>query len=213
MHGWDPHIPIEESLRAYEDLIQEGKVLYLGVSNFRAWPVMQSLGLSDKLGLNRFVAAQYQYSLVQRDIDNEYISLFANQGLSCMVWGPLGGGFLTGKYSQSDKPTDGRIATSDDTVEEAWWRRNTEKNWAIMDVLETVVQSHNATISQIVLAWLLQHPQVATVIIGPRTLEQCHDNLGAVNITLSEQEWQALNEASAISDSYPYSIIRAYGME
>ncbi len=130
-----------------------------------------------------------------------------------MAWGPLGGGFLTGKYRQGDKPNEGRIATSDDTVEEAWWRRNTEKNWAIMDVLKTTAQTHSASVSQIALAWLRQHPQIATVIIGPRTLEQCHDNLSAVSITLTEQEWQAFNEVSALPDSYPYSMIRAYGME
>ena len=213
MHGWDPSTPIEESLRVYEDLVKEGKVLYVGVSNFKAWQVMKALSIADRNNYSRYIAAQYQYSLVKRDIDNEYMSLCMDEGLGLMSWGPLGGGFLTGKYRQNETPVNGRIAQSDETVEEAWHRRNTAKNWKIIDVLKEIAAQHNASISQIAIAWLRHHPHIASVLIGPRTHEQCIDNLGSLNISLSSEEFGLLDNASKLEDSYPYSMIKAYGME
>jgi aryl-alcohol dehydrogenase-like predicted oxidoreductase len=213
MHGWDPHTPIEESLRAYEDLVKEGKVLYVGVSNFRAWQLMKSLSIADHKDYSRFIAGQYQYSLVNRDIDNEFISLFKSEGLNLVAWGPLGGGFLTGKYKQNEAPKEGRIANADQTVEEAWHRRDTAKNWKIIELLNDIALSKNASISQVALAWLLCQDTVSSVVIGPRTLDQCKDNLGATEVTLNNDEIQSLNELSALADRYPYSMIKAYGME
>jgi aryl-alcohol dehydrogenase-like predicted oxidoreductase len=213
MHGWDPNTPIEESLRAYEELIREGKILYMGVSNFRAWQVMKALSISDSRMADRFICGQYQYSLVNRDIDNEYFSLFESEGLGCMAWGPLGGGFLTGKYQQDVTPNDGRISQSDNTVEEAWWRRNTDRNWRIVAKMKEIADAHQSSVSQIAIAWLLKNKRITTAIIGPRTLAQCQDNMLATNIRLSNEEFDALDALSAPLQSYPYSMIKAYGME
>ncbi|MEL7434396.1 MAG: aldo/keto reductase [Chloroflexota bacterium] len=213
MHGWDPHTPIEESLRAFDDLVRAGKVRYIGVSNFKAWQVMQALGLSDQHSWARFIAAQYQYSLVVRDIEYEYSSLFESQGIGCMPWGPLGGGFLTGKYKRDEQPTEGRIAISSDDVEEAWERRATERNWRIIDAVETIATQRNATVPQIALAWLRAQAIVSSVIIGARTMAQFEDNIAAANLDLTADELTILDEASALPEMYPYRMMQVYGMD
>ncbi|MEO0561463.1 MAG: aldo/keto reductase [Chloroflexota bacterium] len=213
MHGWDPHTPIQESLRAFDDLVRDGKVRYIGVSNFKAWQVMQALGLSDQNGWARFIAGQYQYSLVVRDIEYEYRSLFESQGIGCMPWGPLGGGFLTGKYQRGQKPTEGRIADSTDEVEEAWDRRATERNWRIIAAVEGIATARGATVPQIALAWLRAQPFVSSVIIGARTMDQFEDNMAAAEIDLTADELATLDEASALPDLYPYRLMQVYGLE
>lgn len=213
MHGYDPHTPLEESLRAFDDLVRAGKVRYIGVSNFKAWQVMKSLGISDSHGWVRFVAGQYQYSLVVRDIEYEFSSLFREEGVGMMSWGPLGGGFLSGKYKRGERPTQGRIATTDPVTEEAWERRATERNWRIIEAVGQAAEAHDATYPQIALAWLRAQPVVSSVIIGARTLEQFEDNMGAVEIDLTAEELEALNTASALPEMYPYRMMQEYGME
>jgi aryl-alcohol dehydrogenase-like predicted oxidoreductase len=181
MHGWDPHTPIEESLRAFDDLVRDGKVRYIGVSNFKAWQVMQALGLSDRNGWARFIAGQYQYSLVVRDIEYEYRSLFEAQGIGCMAWGPLGGGFLSGKYQRDQRPTSGRIADSGDELEEAWERRATERNWRTIDAVSQIAAERGVTTPQVALSWLLAQPVVSSVLIGARTMAQFEDNMAAAS--------------------------------
>ncbi len=213
MHGWDPQTPIEESLRAFDDLVRGGKVRYIGVSNFRAWQVAKALGISDRHGWMRFVAGQYQYSLVVRDIEYEFASLFTDQGIGCMPWGPLGGGFLSGKYDRTSKPESGRIADTADELEEAWKRRATERNWKIIDTVHEIAAQRNASAPQIALAWLLCRPFVSSVIVGARTIEQLNDNLQAVDVDLRPDELERLDAASALPDLYPYRMMRQYGME
>lgn len=213
MHGWDPHTPIEESLRAFDDLVRAGKVRYIGVSNFKAWQVMRALGLSDRNGWARYIAAQYQYSLVVRDIEYEYTSLFEAQGLGLMPWGPLGGGFLTGKYRREEPPTEGRISTTGSDAEEAWERRATERNWRIVDTVERVAQERDATVPQVAIAWLRAQPTVSSVIIGARTLDQFADNIAAADLDLTAEELRRLDAASALPELYPYRMMQAYGME
>jgi aryl-alcohol dehydrogenase-like predicted oxidoreductase len=205
--------PIEESLRAFDDLVRDGKVRYIGVSNFKAWQMMQALGLSDNNGWARFIAAQYQYSLIVRDIEYEFSSLFRDQGVGCMPWGPLGGGFLTGKYQRDQKPTDGRIASTTEMQEESWERRATERNWRIIDAAEAVATERGVTVPQVALAWLRVQPTVSSVIIGARTMEQFEDNMAAVEIDLTPEELARLDEASALPEMYPYRMMQAYGME
>ncbi len=214
MHCWDPLTPIEESLHAFDDLITEGKVRYIGVSNFKAWQVMKALGVSDANGWARFIAAQYQYSLVTRDIEPEFTDLCLNEGLGIVPWSPLGGGFLTGKYQRDKSPQDaseGRIAVMPDKAEEAWHRRNTERNWKIIEIMNELIERYDASHPQIALAWLLAQPAVASVIIGVRTMEQLEDNLGAADLTLSVEDLGRLNEASAIEPGYPYRFLKNYG--
>ncbi len=211
MHGWDPLTPLEESLRAFDDLVAAGKVRYIGVSNFKSWQLMKAVGLSDQHGWARFIAAQYQYSLVVRDIEGEFLDLCQSEGLGLVPWGPLGGGFLSGKYRPDQRPTsaaEGRLAAAPDAWEEAWVRRSTEHNWQVLDAVNAVVAAHpGATASQVALAWLITRPAVASVIVGARTLKQLEDNLGAADLQLAEAEIARLNEVSAIPLAYPYRSI------
>lgn len=210
VHAWDPITPIQETMRALDDLVTSGKVRYIGVSNFKAWQVMKAQGLADQLGYHRFIAGQYQYSLVKRDIEWEFIDLFENEGIGLLPWGPLGGGFLTGKYKRNEKPIEGRISHTADHTEESWERRSTEQNWAILDVVERLAKEKNASVSQVALAWVLHNPVVSSVIVGPRTLEQFDDNMGAAEISLSDVELEELNAVSKPGELYPYRMLEAY---
>jgi len=215
MHCWDPLTPVEESLRAFDDLVRDGKVRYIGVSNFKAWRLMKTLGLSEKNSWARFVAAQYQYSLLERNIEPEIQDLCNSEGVGLVPWGPLGGGFLTGKYRRDrrpDSPSEGRIAVMEDDTEESWLKRNIERNWQIMDVIDEIVITYDgATHSQVALKWLLAQPAVDSVIAGVRTIEQLEDNLGAQDIELSSDEIQRLNDVSALEPVYPYGFLNKYG--
>lgn len=210
-HMWDSLTPIDETLRAFDDLITQGKVRYIGVSNYKAWQVMKTLATSDALNLNRIIAGQYQYSLITREVEYEYIDLFAAEGVAMVPWGPLAGGFLTGKYQRDEQPASGRIANTPAQDEEAWERRNIERNWTILDAVTEIAAAHDATHTHIALAWLLAQPTVASVIIGPRTPEQLEDNLGASDLVLAGEELAKLDEVSALPDVYPYRMMKLYG--
>ena len=212
MHAWDPLTPIEESLRAFDDLVTAGKVRYIGVSNFKAWQLMKGLAVSDAHQWSRFVAGQYQYSLVKRDIEYEYSDLCQSEGIGLTPWGPLGGGFLSGKYQPGERPVDGRIAGAGEDFEESWERRNTERNWRIMDAVGAIGKNRGAKHPQIALAWLRAQPAVASVIMGVRTMDQLEDNLGAADIELTGEELATLDRASALPELYPYRVIEQYAM-
>lgn len=211
MHCWDPLTPLEESLRAFDDLVDAGKVRYIGVSNFKSWQLMKALGISDARGWIRFTAAQYQYSLVERGIDDEISELCLEEGLGLIPWSPLGGGFLTGKYRRGKKPESGRLAMMPEEAEEAWERRSRERNWKIMEVMDDIASNYQITHPQIALAWLLAQPGVCSVIIGARTEEQLQENLDAAGSPLPAEEIERLNEISAPPPRYPYRFIEAYG--
>ncbi|MDX1666416.1 MAG: aldo/keto reductase [Saprospiraceae bacterium] len=215
MHCQDEWTPIEESLRAFDDLVRSGKVRYIGVSNFVSWRLMKALCVSDTLGLERFVAAQYQYSLVKRDIEYELADLFWEEGLGLLPWGPLGGGFLSGKYEKGEHPTeeDGRIGTHPDHTEEAWHRRNTEQNWAILEEVGAMAEKHGCTYPQLALAWLLHQQGVCSVIMGARTMEQLEDNLGSAEVRLDQNELDRLAEVSRLPELYPYRFLEEYERE
>jgi aryl-alcohol dehydrogenase-like predicted oxidoreductase len=215
MHCSDPFTPIEESLRAFDDLVRAGKVRYIGLSNFKAWEIMKALATSDARDWARFTAAQYQYSLVVRDIEQEFIDICLNEGVGLVPWGPLGGGFLTGKYQpdqRPDTPAEGRLAMTPDHDEEAWSRRATDKNWRILDTIKQVVIYHpGSTSSQVALAWLLARPAVSSVIIGPRTEEQLEDNLKAKDLKLTDEQLLELTKVSLLDPGYPYRYLQQYG--
>jgi aryl-alcohol dehydrogenase-like predicted oxidoreductase len=210
-HAWDPLTPLEETFRAFDDLVASGKVRYIGVSNFKAWQLMKALTVSDAWGWSRFIAAQYQYSLIERNIEHEITELCLLEGLGLTPWGPLGGGFLSGKYHPGDKPQHGRLAMMPDETEESWLRRSTDRNWAILQGVDEVARSHQATYAQVALAWLLHQPEVCSVIIGARTLSQLDDNLAAGQLSLSEGDLASLSEASKPDDPYPYRFLKLYG--
>jgi aryl-alcohol dehydrogenase-like predicted oxidoreductase len=210
VHGWDPWTPLAETLSALHDLVSAGKVRYVGVSNFKAWQTMKALGLSDCNGWPRFIAAQYQYSLVVRDIEAEFTDLCLSEGVGLVPWGPLGGGFLSGKYRRGERPTDtsqGRIASTPDAWEESWARRATDRNWKILDAVSGIAVGKGRSASQVSLAWLLAQPAVSSVVIGARTLEQLTDNIGAASLELSASELCLLNQVSEVPTTYPYRSV------
>jgi aryl-alcohol dehydrogenase-like predicted oxidoreductase len=210
-HAWDPVTPLEETLRAFDDLVASGKVRYIGVSNFKAWQLMKALALSDLHGWSRFAAAQYQYSLVERNIEHEIVELCLEEGLGLTPWGPLGGGFLSGKYHPGEKPDEGRLAMMADETEESWVRRSQERNWEVLQVVDEVAKTHEATHAQVALAWLLDQPGVCSVIIGVRTQTQLDDNLAACQLSLSKDELARLNQVSKPDEPYPYRFLKLYG--
>lgn len=210
-HAWDPLTPLEETLRAFDDLVASGKVRYLGVSNFKAWHLMKALALSDAHGWSRFIAAQYQYSLVERNIEHEISEICLQEGLGLTPWGPLGGGFLSGKYRPGDKPQEGRLAMMPDETEESWLRRSRERNWEILQVVDEAAEAHGATQAQVALAWLLHQPAVCSIIMGARTTAQLDENLAAGQLSLSDEELTRLSQASAPDEPYPYRFLKLYG--
>lgn len=209
VHAWDPVTPLEETLRTLDELVREGTVRYLGVSNFKAWQLGKALAMQDERGWARFVVAQYQYSLVTRDIEYEFTDLALREGADITPWGPLGGGFLTGKYRRGERPVEdaGRIAHAPDTHEESWSRRATERNWDVVDAVGEIAEDHGASYAQVAIAWLLAQPWVNSPILGARTLDQLEDNLGAVAVALRPDDLLRLGEASAPPDLYPYRMI------
>ncbi|MGB5821199.1 MAG: aldo/keto reductase [Saonia sp.] len=209
IHSWDPLTPLEETLRALEDLVRSGKVRYLGISNFKAWQLMKAQGLCKQLSMNSFIAGQYQYSLVKRDMEYEFFDLMESEGIGLTPWGPLGGGFLTGKYDRNLE-NKGRIFTSSDQNEESWERRNTDKNWAILDKVKSLAETYNTTPTQISIAWILSRKIVSSVVLGARTIDQLKDNMGANNVRLLPDEIESLDRLSDLPELYPYRFIKDY---
>jgi aryl-alcohol dehydrogenase-like predicted oxidoreductase len=208
IHCWDDATPLTETMSALTDLVRQGKVRYLGVSNFTGWQMMKAKHLSEKYGFEGFVSLQPQYSLVERHIEYELVPVCLDQGLGILPWGPLGGGFLSGKYRKGQAPPeDSRIADATDDMEEAWDRRATERNWEIVDVLGSIAEETGHTYSQIALNWLLARPGVTAPILGARKMEQLDDNLGATGWRLDEKQLQRLDEVSEPPTIYPYGFI------
>jgi aryl-alcohol dehydrogenase-like predicted oxidoreductase len=208
VHCWDEVTPLEETLSALSDLVRQGKVRYLGISNFTGWQVMKAKHVSEKYGFESFISLQPQYSLVERHIEYELVPVCLDQGLGILPWGPLGGGFLSGKYRKGQAPPeDSRIADATEDMEEAWDRRATERNWEIVQVLGSIAEETGRSYSQIALNWLLARPGVTAPILGARKMEQLEDNLGAAGWTLDDKQLQRLNEASEPPTIYPYGMI------
>jgi aryl-alcohol dehydrogenase-like predicted oxidoreductase len=208
VHMWDAATPLEETLSALTDLVRQGKVRYIGVSNFTGWQLMKALCVSELKGFERFVSLQPQYSLVERNIEREVLPVCREEGLGVIPWGPLGGGFLSGKYRRGEEPPgDSRIAEVPDEFEEAWVRRNVERNWRTLDVVGEISDETGKSYAQISLNWLLRQEGITAPIIGARRPEQLEDNLGAAGWKLDEEQAARLSEASAIEDVYPYRMI------
>lgn len=205
IHMQDIDTPEEETLRALDDLVRQGKVLYIGASNYAAYRLMHSVSLSEAQHLERFVAFQAQYSLVVRDLEREHVPLCREFDLGVLPWSPLGGGFLSGKYRRGATAPDGsRLAVWGDRFQSF----DTERNWRILDAVERVAGELGATVPQVALAWLLAQPVVSSVIFGARNLQQLEDNLGAAALELSSGQLAALDEASAFELGYPYDFIK-----
>lgn len=201
MHGFDALTPVEETLRALDDLITAGKIRYIGASNFSGWHTMKSLAASDRHGWARYVAYQGYYSLVGREYEWELMPLALDQGLGTMVWSPLGWGRLTGKIRRDKAPTEGRIAqggaVGGPRVDDALL-------YDVVDVLDEVAAELGATVPQVALAWVLHRPSVANVVVGARNEAQLRDNLAAAALSLSADQLARLDAASHQHPTYPY---------
>jgi aryl-alcohol dehydrogenase-like predicted oxidoreductase len=204
VHAWDAYTPIEETLAALDDLVHQGKTRYLGISNFFGWQVTKATGLQRHHGWAPFVTIQPQYSLVTRDIEREVLPAALDAGLGVLPWGPLGGGFLSGKYHRdAPPPPDSRIADAADDLEEAWARRATARNWAIVDAAERVARQTGRSMAQVAINWLLSRPGVTAPILGARTSEQLEDNLGAAGWRLEPAQLALLDGPSRLQPEYP----------
>jgi aryl-alcohol dehydrogenase-like predicted oxidoreductase len=197
IHRFDPLTSVEDTLRALDDLVRMGKVRYIGCSNLAAWQLMKALAISKAEGLERFRCTQSYYSLAGRELEREMIPLLEDQGLGLLVWSPLAGGLLSGKFTRDSKVEGARRTTFD------FPPVNREKAFAILDVMRAAAEAHGASVAQVALAWVLAQKTVTTVIIGARKPEQLEDNLKSIDLALSEGELQSLQDVSRLTPEYP----------
>jgi aryl-alcohol dehydrogenase-like predicted oxidoreductase len=203
MHGYDSQTPIEETLRALDDLITVGKIRYIGSSNYTSWQLMKALSLSERERLSRYVVYQGYYSLLGRDYEWDLMPLLLDQHLGLMVWSPLGWGRLTGKIRAGVPPLDGRIKKGGDT---GGPEVSEELLFRVIGILEQISQETGKSIPQIALNWLLQRPTVSTIVIGARNEEQLRQNLGGVGWQLSPEQISRLDAVSAQKPLYPHWV-------
>ncbi|HUJ62502.1 MAG TPA: aldo/keto reductase [Kofleriaceae bacterium] len=203
IHMQDITVPEDETLRALDDLVSAGKVLYIGCSNYAAYRVSHALHLAHTHSWARYVTLQAQYSLLVRDIEREHVPLCRSEGLGILPWSPLAAGFLSGKFERGKPPArDARLGMKD-----RFARYDSERNWKILDAVRAVATELGATPAAVSLAWLIAKPQVSSVIFGARTVEQLDANLPAAELELSARHVELLDQASAFDLGYPYSFI------
>jgi aryl-alcohol dehydrogenase-like predicted oxidoreductase len=200
VHEWDGQTPIEETVEALDTLVRQGKVRYVGCSNYSAWHLMKALAIADARHQQRFVAQQIHYTLHSREAEYELVPLGLDQGVSILVWSPLAGGWLSGKYTRHSKPESGRHITGFKEPPIYDW----DHLWNIVDVVNAVAKAHGVSGAQVSLAWLLQRPLVASVIIGGRHLAQFEDSLKAVDLKLTAEDVAKLDKVSQPPLIYPY---------
>ena len=204
IHMQDITTPEEETLRALDDLVSSGKLLYIGCSNYAAYRLADALWISRVNSFAKFVTLQAQYSLVVRDLEREHVPLCRTHQLGILTWSPLAGGFLSGKYRQGEAPPSGtRMAQ----WKSRWAGFDNERNWKILAAVDVVAKAVQASASQVALAWLLSKPTVSSVIFGARDVAQLDDNVAAVDLKLSVEQLKALDDASAFDLGYPYQFI------
>ena len=201
VHEWDGQTPLEETMRALDDLVTSGKVRYVGASNYAGWQLMKALGVAEREHLSRFASQQIYYSLAGRDAERELVPLSLDQGLGILVWSPLAAGLLSGKYARGVEAPAGSRQLSD-------WNEppidDRDKLYDIVDVLKEVASGHGASPAQIALAWSLGRPGVTSLIVGARTDEQLADNLKAADVVLSADERRKLDDVSKQVLPYPH---------
>jgi aryl-alcohol dehydrogenase-like predicted oxidoreductase len=203
LHGFDATTPVEETLATLDQLVKQGKLRYIGCSNFSGWHLMKSLSVSERYGWARYVAHQAYYSLVGRDYEWELMPLALDQGVGCVVWSPLGWGRLTGKIRRGQPlPEASRLQSK--LVTDLGPPVSFEHVYNVVDAIDAIAKETGKTVPQIAINWLLQRPSVATVIIGARNEEQLRQNLGAVDWNLSAEQVARLDAASDVTPAYPY---------
>jgi aryl-alcohol dehydrogenase-like predicted oxidoreductase len=203
LHAFDATSPVEETLRALDDLVREGKIRYIACSNFSGWHLMKSLSVSERYGWSRYVGHQVYYSLVGRDYEWELMPLAADQGVGALVWSPLGWGRLTGKIRrETGIPKDSRLNSK--MVTDAGPQVPEEYLYTVIDAIDEIAKETGKTVPQIALNWLLLRPTVSTLIVGARNEEQLKQNLGAIGWELTKDQVARLDKASELPKAYPY---------
>ncbi|MCB0132762.1 MAG: aldo/keto reductase, partial [Caldilineaceae bacterium] len=193
IHRPQSDIPIDETLRALDDLVRDGKVRYIGTSTFAAWQVLESLWAAKELGLNRFVCEQPPYNIMDRRIERELLPMARTYGIGTIPWSPIGGGLLSGSYTRDNQSPDGKRYSSDG-LNAIQARRKNDDIWDVIDGLSTMAADKGITLAQLALAWVAAQPGVTSPIIGPRTMEHLEDNLGALDVTFTDEELATIDE-------------------
>ncbi|MDN3518910.1 aldo/keto reductase [Aquisalimonas lutea] len=206
VHGFDPATPIEETLHALDTLVQQGHVRYIGVSNWAAWQIMKALGIADRLGLAHFQSLQAYYTIAGRDLERDIAPMLQSEGLGLMVWSPLAGGLLSGKYTRDGRAEEGGRRTRFDfpPVEK-------ERAYDCIDVMRRIADNKGVSVAQIALAWLLHQDVVTSVIVGAKRTEQLDDNIAATQIELGGHELTELNRVSELPPEYPGWMLERQG--
>ena len=204
IHGNDPVTPIDETLRALDNLVSRGLVRHIGVSNWQAWKMAKALGISEARGWARFETVQAYYSIAGRDLEREIVPFLESEKLGLMVWSPLAGGLLSGKYGPGGAGEGRRASFAFPPVDE-------EKAWPIVAAMREIAEARGATVAQVALAWMLAKPFVMSIIIGAKTLDQLDDNLAATKLALSADEMEPLEAVSRLSSEYPAWMLERQG--
>ncbi len=198
IHGFDPVTPIEETMRALDDCVTRGLVRTIGCSNLAAWQIMKAQGIAERRGSARFETVQAYYTIAGRELEREILPMVEDQGMGVMVWSPLAGGFLSGKFTREGvKSNDARRVAFDFPPVDK------ERGYDIIDAMRPIAEAHDVSIARVALAWLLTRRGVMSVIIGAKTIEQLNDNLDASALSLSSEELETLDKASALRPEYP----------
>jgi aryl-alcohol dehydrogenase-like predicted oxidoreductase len=198
IHAADSVTPLEETMRALDTLVSQGKVRYIGCSNWYAWQIMKAIGISEAKNLAKIDTLQAYYSIAGRDLEREIVPLLQDQRTGLLVWSPLAGGLLSGKFSrENQKPEDSRRSDFDFPIVDK------ERTWRILDVLRPIAQAHATSVATVALSWILAKPFVTSVIIGAKRIDQLQQNLSAVDLRLTEDDMLKLDEVSALPPEYP----------
>jgi aryl-alcohol dehydrogenase-like predicted oxidoreductase len=206
VHAYDPWTPLEETLRTLDGFTRAGKIHYYGLSNFTAWQLTKAVHLARVLNIAAPVTLQPQYSLIVREIEWEIVPAVQDAGMGLLPWGPLGGGWLSGKYKRDQRPTgDTRLGDDPSRGMEAYDRRGTERTWQVIDTVQYVAEQRNVSMAEVALAWVTAQPAVSSTILGARTLEQLETNLSSADLHLTKEESGTLDRASDLQTTdYPY---------
>jgi aryl-alcohol dehydrogenase-like predicted oxidoreductase len=208
IHANDVLTPLNETLRALDDMVRHGKVRYIGVSSWAAWRIATALGIANQKNYERFATAQAYYSIAGRDLERELAPLMEYEKLGLLVWSPLAGGLLSGKFSRGNQnPQGSRRSAFDFPIV------NKERAWNVLDVIAPIAKAHECSPARIALAWLLSKPVVTSVIVGAKRREQLDDNLAAIDVSLTEEEIKALDQVSALPPEYPGWMLAAQGAD
>lgn len=208
LHGSDSVTPLEEQLRALDTLVQQGKVRYIGCSNWAAWRLQRALDISEFKNLAHFNTLQAYYSIAGRDLERELIPLMENSKTGLLVWSPLAGGLLSGKFDRNNqRPEDSRRSQFDFPIVDK------ERAWNIIDTMKPIAEAHGSTVAKVALAWLLSKPVVTSVIIGAKNMKQLEDNIGAVDLNLTDDDLKKLDAVSALPPEYPGWMIPFQNMD